>query len=91
MVLVARFQRQPESDLSTTIHGVRWSIEGQLLAEVFDALAIGNWQRTGNKNARKPKRLPRPWEKQNQANVLGSKPLPISKIKDWWDSRSRKP
>lgn len=82
-------QSDPLSALATELHGPRWSIEAQLMAEVYDVLAAANWQRAGRKSAPKPKRLPRPWEKV-KATVLGSKPIPIPAFNDWWDSRKTK-
>lgn len=40
-----------------------WGQTDRLLADVFDAIAVGNWQRGGNKNAPRPKPYPRPRSK----------------------------
>jgi hypothetical protein len=37
-----------------------WGLSEQLLAAIFDSLAIANWQRGGDENAKRPERLPRP-------------------------------
>lgn len=38
----------------------RWGLTEQLLATAVDVLQAANWQRGGNKNAPKPKPIPRP-------------------------------
>lgn len=40
--------------------GVSWTTTDELLAMVFDALQIANWQRPGRKNLPRPKPYPRP-------------------------------
>jgi hypothetical protein len=35
-------------------------VKAHLLAGVFDLLAVANWQRGGDENAKKPERLERP-------------------------------
>lgn len=42
-----------------------WSTTEYLLAQIFDALAIGNWQRGQGKDADRPKPFPRPGERAN--------------------------
>lgn len=37
-----------------------WGLPEQILAAIFDALAVGNWQRAGDENAKRPDQLPRP-------------------------------
>lgn len=39
-----------------------WSVDTHLLASVYDALAVSNWQRSkdGAKSSKAPKPLPRP-------------------------------
>lgn len=37
-----------------------WDLQGQLLAGIFDVLAVANWQRGGDENAKRPERLQRP-------------------------------
>lgn len=89
LVMVRRFQGDPSSATSRAVHGEHWSVTDQLLAALVDLLQVGNWQRAGKKSAPKPKRLPRPWERA-KGRQLGSKPIPISKFNDWWDSKKRK-
>lgn len=67
-------------------HGTIWSIEGQLLASVIDALHVGNWQRGGRKSAPKPKPIKRPWEKP-KGRTIGKDPIPIAKFNEWWDTK----
>jgi hypothetical protein len=51
----------PESALKTELGGEDsvWTLETQLLAAIYDAVAAGNWQRGGGKGKR-PKPIPRP-------------------------------
>jgi len=37
-----------------------WDVKAHLLAGIFDVLAVANWQRGGDENAKKPERLARP-------------------------------
>ncbi|MDP9184818.1 MAG: DUF5361 domain-containing protein [Actinomycetota bacterium] len=37
-----------------------WDVKAHLLAGIFDVLAVANWQRGGDENAKKPERLERP-------------------------------
>lgn len=55
--------------VAAEIHGdaAAWSATDRLLADVFDVLAMANWQRGGNKNAPRPKPYPRPRSKQETA------------------------
>jgi len=85
LVLVKRWQKLPGTALCEAINGVVWSTGDQLLAELLDSTHSANWQRAGKKSAPKPKRIPRPWEK-NKKQSLGSEPIPISKFAAWWDS-----
>lgn len=39
---------------------VEWDLHANLLAAIADAVQQGNWQRAGNRNAPRPKRIPRP-------------------------------
>lgn len=88
-VLVMRWQKTAGTATSEAIHGVvHWSTADQLNAMLVDLIAFGNWQRAGRKNAPKPKRLTRPWEKK-RAQKFGSNPIPISKFNDWWDSKRK--
>lgn len=86
-VLVQRWQKLPGTALCTAINGEHWSTTDQLLAELIDRVSIGNWQRAGKQHAPKPKRFPRPWEKA-KAKRFGSKPIALSKFKDWWDGKA---
>lgn len=38
----------------------QWGLPEQILAGIFDGIQGGNWQRAGNKNAPRPKPMPRP-------------------------------
>lgn len=87
-VLVRAWQKQPHNALAEAVHKHPvWTIGEQLLAILVDLTGHGNWQRLKKRFAPKPKRLPRPWEKQN-TRQLGSDPIPISQFDDWWDAQS---
>lgn len=54
------------SALERAIHGedvAEWGYTEGILANIYDALAVGNWQRGGNKDAPRPKPYPRPVSK----------------------------
>lgn len=55
-----------ESRVAREMHGevASWSTTDRILADVFDVLAVANWQRGGNKNAPRPQAYPRPKDKQ---------------------------
>lgn len=57
------------SATARAIHGesADWGPAEMILANIFDALAVGNWQRGGNKDATRPKPYPRPVSKQATA------------------------
>lgn len=89
LVMVRRFQRDPETATARSVHGERWKVTDQLLAALIDLLQIGNWQRAGKKHAPKPKPFQRPWEKP-RGRKFGSKPIAMSKFNDWWESKRQK-
>ncbi len=84
LVMVKRWQTLNGSALQQSISGFRaWNVEAQLLAEVVDTLAIGNWQRAGKKTAPRPKPLPRP---SDERNSFGAGAIPFDEIDDWMKS-----
>jgi hypothetical protein len=85
VILTRGLQAEPTSALATEIHGHRWSITDQLLADLVDLVAMGNWQRQQKKHAPKPKPIERPWRKP-KVTKLGKDPIPVSQFNDWWDS-----
>ncbi len=87
--MVRRFQADPTTATARSMHGPYWAVTDQLLATVIDLLQVGNWQRAGKKSAPRPKRLQRPWEKPAERK-FGSKPIPISRFNDWWESKRKK-
>lgn len=44
-----------------------WSAEAHLTASLFDAVNVGNWQRTGDKHAKRPTPVPRPSDARESA------------------------
>lgn len=62
-----------------------------LLADIFDAIntqtaVIVSWK-TG-KQFKSPKHYPRPNDNKDKKHV-GSKPLPVPKLEDWFEERRR--
>lgn len=47
-----------------------WTVHEYLLADLFDALALANWQRTGDAKAAHPKPYPRPHEATTREGVI---------------------
>ena len=47
-----------------------WGLSEQLLAALFDVLAVANWQRGGDGNAKKPEPLNRPGVKKSAGDVV---------------------
>ncbi len=90
LVLVRGWQKSPHNAVSEAIHGYSvWTIEEQLLAELIDVGRMANWQRQNKPHAAKPKRTPRPWERQKETRRLGRDAIPISAFDDWWESKAK--
>jgi hypothetical protein len=77
----------PRSVLTQARQGHHWTPETYILADIFDTLAVANWQRSSSKKnpQPKPKRYPRPGDKP-EVQVIGKDPIPISEFDAWWDS-----
>jgi hypothetical protein len=58
-VIVRQSPRGSAIHLAVSPDGA-WGLPEQLLAAIFDSLAVANWQRGGDENAKKPERLERP-------------------------------
>jgi hypothetical protein len=76
-----------DSALSRSMNGSisSWTVTDYLLADIFDALNIANWQRAnaGKKSpSPKPKPYPRPGAKDNTRRI-GRDPLPIPELDAW--------
>lgn len=77
------------SALARAIHGVAvtWSQDTYLLADLFDAIQAGNWQRGRGKGGR-PKPFPRPKRADDMTTTrFGSSPLPIDEFDAWLKAR----
>lgn len=70
------------SPLAVAMGGERadWTRVMQMLADIWDAVAAGNWQRGGGKGP-KPKPYPRPTKK--DTTRIGSDPLPLDEMAAW--------
>lgn len=60
----------------TVSPGAVWSTEAHLLAGVIDNLAWANWQRSGKKNAPKPRPVQRPGTRSGTETVKGTSRTP---------------
>ena len=59
-VIARQSPRDSAIYLSMAGPDAQWGLQEHLLAAVFDSLAVANWQRGGDENAKKPERLERP-------------------------------
>lgn len=55
-----------------------WDVKAHLLAGIFDVLAVANWQRGGDENAKKPERLDRPGVKKKLDGDQVAEVTPVS-------------
>lgn len=62
-----------------------WGPVEHLLASLVDVMQLANWQRAGDRNARRPEALQRPGVKA-PGQQLGSDPIPVSQFDDWWEN-----
>lgn len=77
------------SALARSIHGQRatWSQDTYLLADIFDAIQGGNWQRGLGKGP-KPKPFPRPSREDDKTVTrFGAGALPIDELDAWFKAR----
>lgn len=77
------------SALARSIHGSRaaWSQDTYILADLFDAIQGGNWQRGGGKGSR-PKPFPRPKRDDDKTTTrYGSGALTIDEFDAWLKAR----
>lgn len=61
-----------------------WAVspDALLLAALVDAVQIGNWQRSGDKHARKPEPIPRPGLRPDSESY-GSDQMTREETADW--------
>lgn len=77
------YTADPGSYLAAVL-GAPWAATEYMLANVVDLLNAGNWQRGGNKSARKPKPMPRPGDSSGSTQVFGSDPVAPEDFEEWW-------
>lgn len=58
-----------------------WGLPEQLLAAVLDALNVANWQRQGDKRAKRPKPIRRPGVAEPGERRFGSKKYTVEQLK----------
>lgn len=64
-----------------------WDLQALLLAEIADALKVGNWQRGEGKKSEYPKPIPRPGIEPD-SQTYGKGAIPIDQMAAWlgWDT-----
>ena len=86
--LARRWQARPHNAVAEAIAGhTLWTVGEQLLAMVLDAVNLQSYviQRVnGNRSARRPKPLPRPWDEKPVSYDKGA--LPLDQIDGWIQS-----
>lgn len=79
------YTAEPGSYLAAVL-GVPWATTEYMLANVVDLLAAGNWQRGGDKSARKPRPMPRPGDDDRATQKFGADPIAPEDFEDWWEN-----
>ena len=79
------YTTNPGSYLATVL-GVPWATMEYMLANVVDLLNAGNWQRSGDKRARRPKPMPRPGDNDDATQKFGADPIAPEDFEDWWEN-----
>ena len=77
------YTADPGSHLAAAL-GAPWSVTDYMVANAVDLLNAGNWQRSGNKNAPKPKPIARPGEKDESVKRFGADPIAPEAFDEWW-------
>ena len=75
-----------DSHTTRAASGGMWDLTDQLLAGIYDLLSAANWQRAGNKRAKRPKPLPRPGV-DHGGKRFGNKSMSID---EWRKHRARR-
>jgi len=90
-VLVRRWMGEPHNALAEAMAGYSiWSVGEQLQALILDAINLQTFvvQRVnGNRGAKRPKPLPRPWDE--KPTTYGAGALPIDQVDAWIQSTYR--
>jgi hypothetical protein len=90
-VLMERWARLPHNAVAESIAGFSvWSVGEQLSAYIVDLINMGNYytlRAAGNKTAKKPRPIPRPWD--DRPVTFGSGAIPYDQIDEWIDSTIR--
>lgn len=79
------YTAEPGSYLAAVL-GVPWAATEYMLANIADLLSAGNWQRGGDRNARRPKPMPRPGDNDEAVQRFGADPIAPEDFEDWWDN-----
>lgn len=79
------YTAEPGSYLAAVL-GAPWAATEYMLANVVDLLSAGNWQRGGDKHARRPKPIPRPGDATTGTKIFGADPIASEDFEDWWEN-----
>lgn len=79
------YTADPGSYLAAVL-GAPWAATEYMLANVVDLLNAGNWQRGGDRSARRPKPMPRPGDSDELAQKFGADPIAPEDFEDWWEN-----
>jgi hypothetical protein len=75
-------QHLPANSTTARALGVdSWDLTDQLLAATVDLLALANWQRGGDKRAKRPTPIQRPGVKNPGEKRLGTASMPIDEMR----------
>lgn len=88
--LLRRWSVTPGNAVCDAMHDRQWTISEQMLAQVIDLLAAGNYiamRAAGSKSAKKPKPIPRPWD--DKPTTYGKGAIPYDEMDAWLASRTR--
>lgn len=79
------YTAEPGSYLAAVL-GAPWGATEYMLANVVDLLNAGNWQRGGDKSARRPRPMPRPGDNDEATQKFGADPIAPEDFEDWWEN-----
>lgn len=84
-MLIGGFQTEPRFALYKMLNpDWPWDLDTQLLAHMGDLLAGANWQRSGDKHARKPEPIKRPGLRDDKdSKTFGRGEMTLTEVDAW--------
>ena len=79
-VLIEHLPRESATVRSVRGEAAEWMPGDYILALIADLVAAGNWQRSQNPRLPRPKPIPRPGQKADDGNRIGT-PIPLPEMK----------